>query len=149
MDFKEEIKQDKFISPQQMAHLNLLYTANYMNDIAKPVFKSFGITSQQYNVLRILKGQHPEVCSAGDIKAVMIDKSPDLTRLIDRLLEKDFVTRIVCEENRRKLDIGITKKGLALIDDIAPGLSDLMENQLQISDKEANELSRLLDKLRD
>ena len=57
MEFKEEIKQKKFMNAHHMAHLNLLYTANYMNDFARPTFKSFGITSQQYNVLRILKGK--------------------------------------------------------------------------------------------
>ena len=108
----------------------------------------FGITPQQYNVLRILKGKFPGYCSADEIKEVMIDNSPDLTRLIDRMMEKGYVTREVCEENRRKLEIGITEKGLKLISNMEPELQALGKQLSRISSAEANELSRILDKMR-
>ena len=148
MKIEEEIKQKKFESNYQKAHLNIFFTANWLMDRSKIIFKNFGITPQQYNVLRILKGKHPECCAAGDIKEVMLDKSPDLTRLIDRLMEKGYVTRGVCVENRRKLDIEITDKGLALIKEISPKLKIKFEQMNNITNKEAIELSRILDKLR-
>jgi len=148
MKIEEEIKQKKFESNYQKAHLNIFFTANWLMDRSKIIFKNFGITPQQYNVLRILKGKHPECCAAGDIKEVMLDKSPDLTRLIDRLMEKGYVTRGVCVENRRKLDIEITDKGLALIKEISPKLKIKFEQMNNITNKEAIELSSILDKLR-
>jgi len=148
MKLEEEIKQKKFENNYQKAHLNVLFTSNWLTDKFKVIFKGFGITSQQYNVLRILRGKHPVCCAAGDIKEVMIDQSPDLTRLIDRLIEKGYVTRDVCEENRRKLDIAITDKGLALIKEIDPGIRVQFKQMKKISDKEAIELNRILDKMR-
>jgi len=148
MKIEEEIKQKKFGSNYHKAHLNILFTANWLMDKSKVIFKDFGITPQQFNVLRILREKHPGCCAAGDIKEVMLDKSPDLTRLIDRLIEKGYVTRGVCEENRRKLDIAITDKGLALIKEIAPKMKVQFEQMKKITDKEAIELSRILDKMR-
>ena len=149
MKIEEEIKQKKFESNYQKAHLNIMFTANWLMDKSKLLFKGFGITLQQYNVLRILKGKHPSSCAAGDIKEVMLDKSPDLTRLIDRLMEKGYVTRGVCVENRRKLDIAITDKGLALIKKIDPKIKVQFEQIRKITDKEAIGLSRILDKMRE
>jgi len=148
MTIEEELRQKKFASKHQMAHLNIMFTANWLVDQVNEVVKCFGITHQQYNVLRILKGKHPSCCAAGDIREVMIDKSPDLTRLIDRLVNKAYVTRRECVENRRKLDIAITDKGLALVEKIVPILSKQFIGQTNITDQEANELSRLLDKMR-
>ncbi|MCH8319037.1 MAG: MarR family transcriptional regulator [Bacteroidetes bacterium] len=149
MKIEEEIKQKKFESNYQMAHINIMFTANWLMDKSKTIFKLFGITPQQYNVLRILKGKHPGCCAAGDIKEVMLDKSPDLTRLIDRLMEKGFVTRGVCVENRRKLDIAITDKGLTLIKETAPKIKAQFEQMNSITNKESIELSRILDKMRE
>lgn len=148
MKIEEEIKQRKFINGRQKAHLNILFTANWLVDKTKEVLKPFDLTHQQYNVLRILKGRFPDSCAAYDIKEVMIDKGPDLTRLIDRLIVKDYVTRSECEENRRKLDITITKKGLDLIKKIEPLLKKQLIDQAKITNKEADELSRILDKMR-
>ncbi len=148
MKIEEELRQKKFSSKRQMSHLNIMFTANWLVDQVEEVVKCFGITHQQYNVLRILKGKHPGCCAAGDIREVMIDKSPDLTRLIDRLVNKTFVTRRECVENRRKLDIAITDKGLALLEKIVPTLSKQLIGQTNITDQEANELNRILDKMR-
>lgn len=149
MEIGKEIKQKKFESEFHKAHLNLMYTSNWLQSKSKLLLKPYSITSQQYNVLRILKGKHPDSCSAGDILAVMLDKSPDLTRLIDRLIAKDYVSRCVCPENRRKLDIVITNKGTALLKEINPIIKEEFEKLNTITKKEATELSRILDKLRD
>ena len=148
MKIEEELRQKKFASKRQMARLNIMFTANWLVDQVEEVVKSFGITHQQYNVLRILKGKHPDCCTAGDIREVMIDKSPDLTRLIDRLVKKAYVTRRECVENRRKLDIAITDKGLVLLEKIGPTLNKQFIGQTKITNQEANELSRILDKIR-
>ena len=144
----EEINQSKFESDFQRAHLNLIFTANWFRDQSKAMFKQFDLTSQQFNVLRILKGAHPKVCSAGYIKDVMIDKSPDLTRLIDRLISKGLVSRCVCPDNRRKLDITITDKGISLLNKINPIVKKESEKLDNITKQEAVELSRILDKMR-
>jgi DNA-binding MarR family transcriptional regulator len=150
MGLEQDIKQKKFSSPYHKAMLNILYTSNWMEDQFKPIMKEFDVTTQQFNVLRILRGRHPEACTASDIKAVMIDKSPDLTRLLDRLIDKKLVTRNTCADNRRKLDILITEQGLDLLSTMDPVLKKQHEEtSKRISQKEASELSRILDKLRE
>ena len=148
MKIEEAIKQKSFESPLQKALINLHYTSNYMAAEAKQMFAGFDLTGQQFNVLRILRGSHPRKISPGDIKAVMIDKTPDLTRLIDRMLTKGLVTRAVSESNRRKVDIGITNKGLDLLAEIDPRIRKDMQEFDRITSEEAEELSRILDKLR-
>lgn len=149
MKIEEEIKQGKFGSVRQKAHLNILFTANWLVDKTKEILKPFDITHQQYNVLKILKGRFPESCAAYAIKEVMIDKGPDLTRLVDRLMVKGYVTRSECEENRRKLDITITKDGMSLTKKIEPLLEKQLKEHDRITQKEAGELSRILDKMRE
>ena len=148
MRIEEELKQKIFNNIHQKTHLNIIYTANWLIDKTKGVLKLYDITHQQFNVLKILKGKHPESCAVNDIKEVMLDKGPDLTRLIDRLIKKEFVTRNVCDENRRKLDITITDGGLTLVRNIEPKMKKQFIDQTKITDKEAYELSRILDKMR-
>jgi DNA-binding MarR family transcriptional regulator len=149
MKIDDEIKQREWKSAHQKAQINILFTSNWLTDKTKKVLKPYGLTPQQFNVLRILKGKHPESCAAFDIKAVMIDKGPDVTRLIDRLITKGYVTRNVCEENRRKMDICITKEGLNLLHEIRPELKKQAKALEKITTKEAEELSRILDKMRE
>ena len=148
MKIGEEINQKEFKNNFQKAFINLEYTYNWLKDKNKGVFKPFGITLQQYNVLRILRGAYPEVRSAGEIKKVILDKSPDLTRLMDRLVIKKLVERQLCPENRRKIEIKINEKGLKLLEKMDP-VTEYSEKIMQLlSEKEANQLSDLLDKLR-
>ena len=139
MRIEDEIKQNKFRDTHQKAFLNLLFTSKFIETKGKNAMKTFGVTMQQYNVLRILKGKHPALRSAEEIKEVMIDKSPDLTRLVDKLIEKKFVTREVCKENRL---------GLAQIAKLEPTLTAFHNDLKKITNKEAEELSRILDKMR-
>ena len=148
MRIEDEIKS-KFSCEFQKAFINLIYTSNKLQDLNKKVFKQMGITQQQYNVLRILRGKHPESLNPGQIKEVMLDKSPDLTRLIDRLIAKGLVHRKNCSENRRKIDINITDTGLEFLES-----SNILmcENEPHLSsnltEEEAAQLSNLLDKAR-
>ena len=148
MGIDEDIKQMKWQSLQQKVNINIMFTANWIADKTRESLKPFSITHQQFNVLKILKGKHPAVCAAQDIKEVMLDKSPDLTRLLDRLIDKGLIKRSTCEDNRRKLDIAITREGLDLVNKIVPRLSRKHSGHRKITDKEANELNRILDKIR-
>ena len=148
MKIEEELKQ-KFVNVHQRAHLNIRYSGNWLVDSIQAVLKPMGINHQQFNVLKILEGKYPGSYAACDIIEVMLDKGPDLTRLLNRLIVKELVTRTICEENRRKLDITLTEKGLTLVKGIEPKLKKKCMDQRYITDKEALELNRILDKMRE
>ncbi|MGB1206510.1 MAG: MarR family winged helix-turn-helix transcriptional regulator [Chitinophagales bacterium] len=148
MTINEAVKQANFRDEQQKMLINILYTNNWLINKIKKTLKSHNITHQQYNVLRILQGSHPSACSAGDIKRVMLDKTPDVTRLIDRLLQKDYVSRCRCSNNRRQIEICITKKGISLLQNIRPKMDEMMQFTQQISENDAMEVNQILDKLR-
>ena len=147
MKIEDEIKQQKFKTPLQKAVLNLLYTTSWMQGKQKDIFKSFGITLQQFNILRILRGQHPNSTSATEIKSRMLDKNSDVSRLLDRLLAKKVITKRVSSNDKRAADVNLTEEGLELLRAI-----DKKQNQidsvLSLSDDEALILSDLLDKSR-
>jgi DNA-binding MarR family transcriptional regulator len=147
MRIEEEIYQPRFSSPQQKAALNLLFTGNWLHAQLHKVFKPYGITGQQYNILRILKGQLPASISASDIKARMLDQHPDVSRLLDRLIAKGLVKKKTCSRDKRATDVFITEAGVALLADISKHQKHL-DNQLQLSAREAAQLSDLLDKAR-
>ena len=149
MKIQEAIKQSSFKSNIDMAIVNLLFTSNWLRDHQKTFFANYDIKNQHYNVLRILRGRYPDAASPGEIKEVMLDKSPDLTRLIDKLVKQGLVERFMCEENRRKVDVFITDKGLSQLKDIDHAMkkaSGVWSDKL--SEDEAGQLSELLDKLR-
>ncbi len=148
MKIEEAIQQRVFKSPQQKAFLNLMYTAGWFNGLSDQLFQPFDITPQQFNVLRILRGRYPQSLCAGEIKAVMIDKNPDLTRLCDRLLGKGLLQRESNPANRRQVLIGITPAGLDLLDRIEPVLEANIKTRPQLSDADAEALSELLDRMR-
>lgn len=149
MDIGKAIKQKKFESPQQKAMINILFTYNWIIDKASVVFKDFDITLQQYNVLRILRGRHQQAVCVGDIKEVMLDKNPDLTRLCDRLVSKELIEREMNPDNRRQVLVKITEKGLELLKTIEPVMKKQTSFLSNLDDKNAEKLSDLLDKLRE
>lgn len=148
MTIEQAIRQKRFSSAHQKVMVNLLYTSNWLNDSFKQRLKPFDLTPQQFNVLRILKGKHPETLNAGEIKEVMIDKTPDLTRLVDRMVSKDLVSREVCAENRRQVNIGITIKGISLLEKASVEVKNHEDTFGVLSEEEAEQLSEYLDKLR-
>ena len=150
MKIQEAIKQSSFKSNIDKAIVNLLFTSNWLRDHQKSFFAKYDIKNQHYNVLRILRGRYPDAAAPGEIKEVMLDKSPDLTRLIDKLVKQELCERFMCEENRRKVDVFITDKGLKFLNDIDSEMkqaSNLWRGKL--NEEEAGHLSDLLDKLRD
>lgn len=147
--FEEAIRQQKFGSPTQKALLNVQYTANWFRDLQRGVFKELPIEPQHFNVLRILKGRHPHPVCPGDIKAVMLDKAPDVTRLVDKLVDLGWVVREVGAADRRRVDIGLTAKGLEHVDRISTQVkSQAKVFHHRLTEAEAEQLSHLLDKLR-
>ncbi|MBN8704065.1 MAG: MarR family transcriptional regulator [Bacteroidetes bacterium] len=148
MEIGKAIKQKKFESSQQKAMINILYTYNWLLDKTSTLFKDFDITQQQYNVLRILRGKSPQSVCVGEIKEVMLDKNPDLTRLCDRLVLKGFIERELNPDNRRQVLIKITKKGLGLLAAIDPIMRKETKFIFNLNDSESEKLSDLLDKIR-
>ena len=149
MTIEQDIKQPAFKTNLEKAVVNLLYTYNWLRDHSQDVYKPFGLKMQHYNILRILKGKYPEVISPGEIKEVMLDKAPDLTRLLDKLVEMELVSRQLCPENRRKMDIRITKNGLELLSVLMKRQDTLYKDMAsRLDENEAATLSNLLDKMR-
>lgn len=145
----DEAIKSKFENEHQRALINLAYTSSELKHAQSKYMKSFGITAQQYNVLRILRGQHPETTNPGYVKSVMIEKAPDLTRLLDRLVNKGLVHRSVNPENRREVHLKISQEGLDHLEALDPQVRSGLE-QLKdiITTEEANQLSDILDKIR-
>ncbi|MBL7810729.1 MAG: MarR family transcriptional regulator [Bacteroidetes bacterium] len=148
MKLEEEIKQRKFESPAQKAVLNVMFTANWLSTAFRDNFKPFGITAQQYNVLRILRGRYPNAANPSEIKEVMLDKNPDLTRLCDRLCAAGFIKRTIDDANRRKMNIIISQKGLDLLANMDDKVRESQKQMNHLSEKECETLSSLLDKMR-
>jgi len=129
--------------------LNFMITNNLLSENYLDFFKQYDISAQQFNVLRILKGQKEKPANLATIQERMIHKNSNTTRLIDKLILKGLVERTICSKNRRKVEIIITKSGLALLDAIDPKLNQLEEEIVQpLSATEAETLNILLEKLR-
>ncbi|MDR6807428.1 DNA-binding MarR family transcriptional regulator [Dyadobacter sp. BE34] len=129
--------------------LNLVYTTKWLEYKQLESFKEYDITPQQYNVLRILRGQQGNPIKVSDITERMLDKSSNTSRLVDKLLAKNLAKRTSCESDRRAVDVVITEEGLALLKVLDPFIED-WENRFNIiSEEEAEQISALLDKLRE
>lgn len=148
MKIEEAIKQKKFKSEYQKLFINIIYTANWLNNESIKTLKPFGISPQQYNVLRILKGQHPNAISVNSIIDRMLDKNSNASRLVDKLKQKEFVEREICPEDRRQVDIKITNKGLDLLESISKKMDDFINLKDAISVEEAAQINGFLDQLR-
>lgn len=148
MSLEQEILQDKFESEFHKVAVNLLYTSSWLHHQHALRLKPMGITPEQYNVLRILRGSHPKALMLAEITCRMIDKSSNATRLVEKLRQKGLVRRDICKSNRRQVDIIITSKGLELLGSIDKLSGDWQATLRTISRAEASELNRVLDKLR-
>ncbi|EMQ94139.1 MarR family winged helix-turn-helix transcriptional regulator [Xanthomarina gelatinilytica] len=135
----------KFANAKVKALVNVLYTANWISSFQNEFFKPFGISPQQYNILRILNGTD-QALKVQTIKERMIERSPNATRLMDKLIAKQLIERFPCMDDRRVVYIKITKTGKQLLESISEDFNhDLLKN---ISEEEAKQLSDLLDKMR-
>lgn len=148
MKIENEISQRSFKSEYQKLAVNILYTSNWLMSHQKKLFEKEGITTAQYNILRILRGQHPEPLAINILKNRMLDKMSDTSRLVERLRAKGLVKRETCIDDRRKSDVSITLEGLELLKNL-DFIDDKFEKLLSSLKKgEAEELNVLLDKLR-
>lgn len=148
MELEKEIFSKGFESYYNKAIINIVYTYGWINNHLKTELDKFNLTHQQFNILRILRGQHPNPATINLLKERMLDKMSDASRIVDRLVQKEFVSRCINKKDRRAADITITKKGLAILEQIHLDVSmkDVLKNNL--TEDEARELSDLLDKLR-
>ncbi|MES2620644.1 MAG: MarR family transcriptional regulator [Bacteroidota bacterium] len=146
---EEEIKQEKkFGTEYEKAAVNIMFTSSWLYNINAGRMKKHGITPEQYNVLRILRGSYPKPLMLGSVTCRMVDKSSNATRLVEKLRQKGYVERELCETNRRQVDIMITEKGLALLTKIDNEAEEWINTLKGITKAEAQELNRILDKLR-
>jgi DNA-binding MarR family transcriptional regulator len=147
---EDEIKQTTFQSEGQKAYLNILFTSGWLSLRQAAAFRPYGVTLPQFNILRILRGQHPKPATVAMLIERMLDKTSNASRIVDKLEEKKLVTRTVCPGNRRAVDIRITEEGLALLHQVdESNLTDFRQAGLDTLDEdELKQLNYLLDKLR-
>ena len=148
MKIEEEIKQTKFKNAFQKVAINLQFTAKWLEATSSTFFKEFGVTMQQFNILRILRGQNQNSISAAEIKHRMLDRNSDVSRLLDRLIDKKLVSKTQCESDKRATDVIITPAGMKLLAKIDDRLDEIDSKILNLTAKEATLLSDLLDKCR-
>ncbi|SEN51432.1 DNA-binding transcriptional regulator, MarR family [bacterium A37T11] len=149
MKLEDEIKS-RFQNEYHKAALNIMFTNSWLISLLKKRTDAKHITLQQYNILRILRGQHPNPATVNLLKERMIDKMPDVSRIIDRLVQKEFVSRCTNNRDRRAVDILITDKGLNILHqldiDDEMKLDHLLNKNL--TEQECQTLNYLLDKMR-
>ncbi len=146
---EELIKTKPIQDPHQRAYLNIMYTGNWLFNRINNALKPFDLTEPQYNVLRILRGQHGQAMSLYEVQDRMIQKMSNVSRLIDKLLEKGWVARTECKDNRRKVDIRITDSGLNILEEVEPALlATFATIDANLSTEEAATLGNLLDAMR-
>lgn len=148
MSLEKEIKQERFVNEHEKAVVNILFTSSWLHNIHSARLKPFDITPEQFNVLRILRGSHPEPLMLAEISARMLDKNSNATRLVEKLRQKGFLKRETCANNRRQVDISITEKGLSILKRIDGESEEWLKRLRGITKGEAGELNRILDKLR-
>lgn len=145
----EEVIQTKEMPLSRKLSINIMYTANWINELMGDALKPYDISLQQFNVLRILRGQKGKPANLSTIQERMVSKMSNTTRLVDKLIKKELVTRIICPSNRRKVDISITPSGLSLLDTLDPIVNNVEHHISQDNtDNEIEQLNTLLNKLR-
>lgn len=149
MSIDKEIQQVKFRNPHQKAAINLIYTLSWMREKTKCIFEAEDITPQQFNILRILRGSFPQPLSTLQIRERMLEKMSDTSRIVDRLITKGFVKKLTCKNDRRLVDVIISDKGKKLLERLDTRQNEIDGVLNNLSEKDANILSDLLDKIRD
>jgi DNA-binding MarR family transcriptional regulator len=145
---EQAIQSSKFKSEVHKATLNILYTAWWLKTIMSNELKEFGLTHEQYNVLRILKGKHPEQICVKDISCRMIEKSSNVPRIIDRLVIKKLVKRADSPFDKRETVISLTQSGITILEVTTEKINELMETTVSLKSQDAVQINTLLEKLR-
>ena len=147
MSIEKDISQRKFKTEYQKAMINLIFTHNWMMERMKLFFEQADLTPQQFNILRILRGAGQPL-STLQIRQRMLDKMSDTSRIVDRLIKKGLVKKVVCKSDRRLVDVSITEKGLKLLEKLDDAQDDLDGIINNLSEPDAKQLNKLLDKIR-
>lgn len=148
MSLEEQIKQLTFASQTEKAFVNINYTHNFISNKINSRFKVHNISVQQFNVLRILKGQHPKPVSVNDITDRMIDKMSNASRLVEKLRAKELVERKTCAYDKRQVDVCLSHSGLELLDSLNQIIAEIIQEYSHLTVSEYETLNYLLDKLR-
>ncbi|MEO6406458.1 MAG: MarR family transcriptional regulator [Ferruginibacter sp.] len=147
MGIENDISQQVFRNDYQKAVINFIYTWHWVNEKMRSMFEKEGITSQQYNILRILRGAAKPI-STLQIRQRMMDKMSDTSRLVDRLLSKELVKKNICPADKRLVDISITEKGKKLLEKMDEYDDELDALFANLNETETRQLNKLLDKIR-
>ena len=147
-DLAIDIKQKKFEDEFSKSMINLFYTSNHFQQRQLRLFKKYGLTIPQFNILRILRGQHPKSSTVNLLIDRMLDKSSNASRIVDKLENKKLVNRKQCPSDRRAVDVIISNRGLKLLNQLDKSLDDWQITFRTLDENECNQLNRLLDKLR-
>jgi MarR family transcriptional regulator, 2-MHQ and catechol-resistance regulon repressor len=148
MGIGKDINQSKFKNEYQKASVNLIYTFNWMVEQQKVIFEKEGLTMQQFNILRILRGSSPTPISTLQIRERMLDKMSDTSRIVDRLVIKGLAKKNVNKKDRRLVDVIITEKGKKVLQKLDLKDDEICKIIANISEQEAITLNTLLDKIR-
>ncbi len=149
MGIDKDIQQQRFRNVYQKASINLIFMIGWMRDRTKHIFEAEDITSQQFNILRILRGSFPQPLSTLQIRERMLEKMSDTSRIVDRLIAKGLVKKLTCKADRRLVDVIITDKGQKLLERLDTRQDEIDAVLKNLTEKEAETLSNLLDKARD
>ena len=148
MTIEEQIKQSKFESEAEKAVVNIAFTQSYLNSRMNKMFKPYKVSQQQFNVMRILKGQHPKPVSINDITDRMIDKMSNASRLVEKLRVKGFVDRKVSKHDRRQADVFLTTTGLSTLEELNSAVNNFVAELEKMPRKDYEVLNNTLDKMR-
>lgn len=148
MKLEEAIKTKKIEDPMIKATINIDFTASWLCGIRNEILGPLDFSIQQYNILRILRGQYPKAVTVKFLIERMVDKNSNASRLVDKLFNKGLIERNQCEMDRRQVDVKINEKGLAMIETLSAALSSQRDRYDNLSKEEFGQLSSLLDKLR-
>ena len=148
MKLEDAIQTNKFKNEVHKASINLMYSAWWIKTILTRELKEYGLTHEQYNVLRILKGKHPESLCVKDIAGRMIEKNSNIPRIIDRLVIKKLVKRGTSSQDRRETNITLTGAGISILESSTQEINKTIDSQLNLNEEEAEQLNRLVEKMR-
>jgi DNA-binding MarR family transcriptional regulator len=147
MGIEQDIQQPNFRNEFQKMGINLLFTANWLNEQISKMLSEEGVTQQQYNILRILRGSTTPL-STLKIRERMLDKMSDTSRIVDRLIAKELVVKNTCEKDKRLVDITLSPKGLDLVDQLDQYNERIDALLKGINESEAQLMNQILDKIR-
>ncbi|MEN9345166.1 MAG: hypothetical protein RLZZ60_635 [Bacteroidota bacterium] len=148
MKIEEAILTSQFSNLHEKAIVNIIFTANAVQDALKMIIKPYGISLPQYNVLRILNGRKKGYATCGDLKVVMLDKNPDVTRLCDKLVDKHLISRHCNAKNKRQILLQISDKGEDVLAQINPKIYAFYEQLNALNQNDIAQLSDCLDAIR-